>query len=221
MNAAAHRRPLRHCAGLRFVSAGRRPGRGRRGGRRGRLLGRHGGRRRPWRGLGLFLRPGRASWPRAAAPPAAIRQRPGSARGDRRSASWFGRGHHPHRHGLRLIARQREAHREFAGRHRLRAGGPAGLAQRCPGLGAGRLGFELHGGCRRRRFHEARRVELHPARHARASGKAECAGCNRDNSFHGQLPSLMQPSGRVTPNSRRAMGAACNRQCPPHRVPPP
>ena len=117
--------------------------------------------RAPWRsapargaGLGFFFAGGGLLGRRRPAPPAAIRQRPGSAPGAGRVGSGrpLGRGHHPHRNGLRLIAGQREAHGEFVGRHRQRAGGPAGLAERGLGLGAGRLGLELHGGCRGRRL---------------------------------------------------------------------
>ena len=160
----------RHIGEIEPGSARGRPGRGGRGGRRGGLA------RAPWRSAPAAARAWAFSSPgQASGPPGRPRRlqfdkdrvRHEALRPPRslRSAST---SHHPHRHGLRLVARQREAHGEFVGRHRERAGGPAGLSERCPGLGAGRLGFELHGGCRGRRLHEARRIELHPARHARA-----------------------------------------------------
>jgi hypothetical protein len=189
---------IQHIGGIEPVSACGRPGRGRRGGWRRGLLGRHGGRSRPRRGSGLFLR--RGGFP-------GRRGRPGGLQFDKdrvwHEARGIGiaaisRSHHPHRHGLRLVAGKREAHREFVGCRRQRARGSAGLSQRCLGLGPGRLGLELHGGCRGRRLHEARRIKLHPARQARASSKAQGAGCNCDNSFHDDYRPLMQPHGRVT-----------------------
>jgi len=98
-------------------------------------------------------------------------------------AAAVGRRHDADRHVLRLIARKREAHGEFVGRHRERAGCAAGLAERGLGLGAGRLGFELHGGRRRCALGQ---IELHPARQTRTCGEAEAAGCNCDDPFHGQ-----------------------------------
>jgi len=179
-------------------SARGRPGRsGRRGRRRG-LLGRHGGRSRAWGRLRLFL--GRSRL-------AGRHGRPCGRQFDKHrvwhqtlplGVAAVRRWHHPHRHGLALVAGKREAHRELTRRHRERAGGSARLSKRCSSLGTGGFGLELHGRRRGRRLHEARRLELHPARHTRASGKAHSAGCNCGYSFHDQYRSLMQPNGRVT-----------------------
>lgn len=141
-----------------------RPRGGRRGSRGRGRLGRHSGGRRARGGFFLRRRGGLAS----------CHGRRGSRRQfnehrvrhePRRSQFAFGVGvarvvrrHHPHRDGLRLIARKGEAHGELVGSNCERAGGPASLPGRGPGLGSGRLGFELHARRRRRRFHEAWRL---------------------------------------------------------------
>ena len=112
-----------------------------------------------------------------------------------------------HRNGLRLVARQGKAHGEFVGGHRQRAGRPAGLPERGPGFGAGRLGFELHGGRRGRRFHEARRVELHPVRQAGACRRGPTAGCNGDYSFHDNTVRSCGPTAALHYTRARRRGA--------------
>ena len=219
MKTAAGRRPPSHFGGGEPASARRRPGRGGRGSGRGGLLGRHGGRRRPRCGSGLFLR--RGGLPGHGACTRRLQFDENRVRHEALALRiTISRSHHADRHGLRLVARQREAHTELAGRYRLRAGGSADLAQRCLGFGTRRLGLELHGGCRGHRFQEGRRIKLHPARHARASGKTECAGCYRDDSLHGQH-SLVRPSGRVTPTQGGRWAKRATGSVPPHRVPPP
>ena len=202
MTAAALGSRIKRCKLVSAAGRGR-PGRSGRRGRSRSLFGRHGRRRGLWRRLRPFLGDGGLLG--------------GSHRGRRRRAQldknriWhkprrlrlalgyvgiarLGRAHHPHRHGLRLVAGQREVHRELIGAHRERAGGAAGLSHREFGLGAGGLGLELHG-CRRSR--QFRQIELQPAWSAGAGSKAQCAGCNCDNSFHDRYRPLMRPNGRV------------------------
>lgn len=195
-----------------------RPGRGRRGSRGRGWFGRHGRRRRARRGL---LRTG---WRLASGH---RRRRSGRQFDEHRirhetrggqfalrvGVARIGRGHHTHRNGLRLVARKGKAHREFVGSNRKRAGGPASLPGRGPGFCTGRLGFKLHAGCRRGRFHEARRIELHPIWEAGASSEAQSAGCDCDNSFHDQYRPLVWPNSRVT-LTQGETGEVCNRQRP-------
>jgi len=108
----------------------------------------------------------------------------------------LGGADHPHRNGLWLVAGEREAHCEFGAGHRHGAGGPARLSERRAGLRAGGFGFELHGGRGRRR---RRRIGLHPARKAGASGEAQTARCDCNDSFHDPSRPL---SGRGHAGSR-------------------
>ena len=129
------------------------------------------------------------------------------------------RSHRAHRNRLRLVARQREAHREFAGAHRERAGSSAGLAKRRSRLGAGRLGLELHARAGGRRFQEARRVELHPTGQAGACRKTQSARDNRDNSFHDRHRPLKRPNGPRYTTLRELRAGNANPAVPLRHVP--